>query len=359
MVQPMTSSRNGAAQSERPQVTVIVPCRNERAHIEQCLSSIASSRFPQDSLEILVIDGMSEDGTRAIVADFAQRHPHVRLLDNPRRVTPTALNIGIREARAEVIMRMDAHVLYPDAYIPDLLHWLKQSSADNVGGVCVTLPGGPGVIAAAIARAVSHPFGVGNSYFRIGTSKPRWVDTLAFGCYRRAMFEKIGMFDEEMVRNQDVEFNHRLIRSGGRILLAPEIKSYYYARTKLKNLWRMYWQYGYFNPLVLRKVGRVPTARQVVPSAFVGSLALAALAAPFSTTAAATLALIAGAYLLANLGASALTVRRGAVGRALVLPVAFGIIHFAYGLGFIKGLADFFVRQTPRPVIYAKVPLSR
>src|SRR5205807_2595104 len=201
-------------------------------------------------------------------------------LDNPRRIAPCALNIGIQAARGEVILRMDAHVIYLPSYLPILVHALLERGADNVGGVLETLPGADTAVARAIALGLAHRLGVGNSYFRVGASQPRWVDTVAFGCFRRAAFERAGLFDEELVRNQDDEFNFRLIRRGGRVLLMPTARAYYVARTSLRQLWRMYFQYGYFKPLVARKVGRVMTLRQLVPSLFLTTLAACGLAAP-------------------------------------------------------------------------------
>ena len=231
-------------QNNKPLISIIIPCRNEREFIGLCLDSIIGNDYPQELLEVLVVDGISEDGTTPILLDYSKRYPFVRVLKNYNKTTPSALNIGISVARGEIIMRMDAHNVYPLSYISDLVKWLEKSGADNVGGIWVTRPANGAPTAKAIAIGLSHPFGIGNAYFRIGTTEPRWVDTVPFGCYRREVFERIGMFDEELVRNQDDEFNHRLIKNGGRILLVPEIVSDYYARDSLSKLWRMYYQYG-------------------------------------------------------------------------------------------------------------------
>jgi hypothetical protein len=252
---------------------------------------------------------------------------------------------------------MDAHTVYPSDYIPQLLRWLAESGADNVGGVCRTLPGSDTAIAQAIAVALSHPLGVGNSYFRIGTTEPRWVDTVPFGCYRREVFSRVGFFDEELVRNQDDEFNHRLVAAGGRVLLVPEIVSSYRARTTLRQLWRMYYQYGYFKPLVVRKLGRIPTVRQLVPSLFVlGMLGMAVLAAWFPAASIALL-LIGSTYLAVLLGAA---VRAPIHPRSrAALPTAFAALHLAYGTGYLHGVLDFFLRSRRRVRDPASIPLSR
>ena len=204
----------GRTMTPIPEVSVIVPCRNEVKYIAACLDSVLANDYPKERLEVLVVDGMSEDGTRAVVERYARTCPFIRLVDNPRRVTPAALNLGIASARGSAIMIMGAHAAYPSGYISELVTWLRHSGADAVGGRCVTRPGRESVTGRAIAAAVSHPFGIGNSHFRTGAAEPRWVDTVPFGCYRRDVFERVGVFDEELVRNQDDEFNHRILRQG-------------------------------------------------------------------------------------------------------------------------------------------------
>ena len=162
-------------------VSLILPCRNEESHIAACLDSLLASTYPRDDLELIVVDGDSDDRTRDIVARYAERHVCIRLLDNPKRIVPTALNIGIRAATGDVILRADAHALYPPEYVPRLVAALLASGADNVGGCVVTLPSDDSATASAIATALSHPFGVGNSWFRIGRARtPRWVDTVPY-----------------------------------------------------------------------------------------------------------------------------------------------------------------------------------
>jgi glycosyltransferase involved in cell wall biosynthesis len=342
-----------------PFVSVIVPCRNEEQHIGRCLESILASDYPHERMELLVVDGMSNDRTRALVAWYATRHPVIRLLDNPRRIAPSGLNVGIQAARGEVILRMDAHVIYTPSYLPILVHALLERGADNVGGVLETLPGADTPVARAIALGLAHRLGVGNSYFRVGTPEPRWVDTVAFGCFRREAFERAGLFDEELVRNQDDEFNFRLIRRGGRVLLMPTARAHYVARTSLRQLWRMYFQYGYFKPLVARKVGRVMTLRQLVPSLFLTSLAASGLAAMWWRPAALASAGLAAAYAVAVLAASAAAALRHGLRVAAALALVFPVLHVAYGVGFLLGLRDHLLRpRKPAPELSA-LPMSR
>jgi GT2 family glycosyltransferase len=243
---------------------------------------------------------------------------------------------------------MDAHAFYPPSYVPRLIAWQDRTGADNVGGVWVTLPGDESVMARAIATGLAHPFGVGNAYYRIGTSEPRWVDTVPFGCYRREIFSRIGDFDEELLRNQDDEFNMRLVTRGGRILLVPEIVSHYYARTSLGKLWRTYEQYGYFKPLVARKLGRILTIRQVVPVGFVTALLGSAALAPWSGVMR-VLALGLGTAYAAAVAGHAVTLGRAEGFRTiLALCLVFPVIHLSYALGWIRGIIDFLVlRRRP------------
>src|SRR3989441_866769 len=265
----------------RPLVSIVVQCRNEAEYIRPLLDSILATDYPRDRLEVLVVDGMSDDGTRAVIAAYASRHPVIQLLDNPKRTTPHALNLGITRARGAIIMRMDAHAHYPPNYVADLVGWLERTGADYVGGAWVTLPADETPRARAIAAVLAHPFGTGNSRYRLGTHHVREVDTLPFGCFRRELFQRVGLFDEELVRNQDEEFTFRVLRAGGRILLVPGVVSSYYARRSLGQLGRMLYQYGFFKPAVALKVGRIMTLRQLVPPLFVLSVLVSLLAAPW------------------------------------------------------------------------------
>jgi glycosyltransferase involved in cell wall biosynthesis len=323
----------------QPRVSVIVPCRRERQWIGACLDSILAGEYPLDRLEVLVVDGLSDDGTRDVIQSYTERFACVRLVDNTALTAPAALNAGIAAATGEIIVRMDAHSVYPADYIARLVHWLEQSGADNVGGVCLTTPINDTALAKAVAAALSHPFGVGNSYFRIGSREPRWVDTVPFGCYRRSVFDRVGLFDAELVRNQDDEFNARLRQAGGRILLVPDITCRYMARGSLGKLLTMQLQYGYYKPLAAAKVGKPYTVRQLVPPAFVVALAGLAVLSMITPLARVPLLFLAAIYAAGTI-ASAMTVRDrlGVMGR-LWLCLAFPTIHFGYGAGYLAGIA--------------------
>ena len=342
-----------------PLVSVIVPCRNERDHIDGCIDSILANDHPREHLELIVVDGESDDGTREILAARARAEPALRWLPNPARTTPAALNIGIRASSGRVIVRMDVHCRYPAHYIRTLVAWLDRSGADNVGGACRTLPANDTPAARAVAVALSHPLGVGNALFRVGVSEPRWVDTVPFGCYRREVFERIGLFDEELVRNQDDEFNHRLLGHGGRILIVPDVISDYFARASLGKLALMYYQYGYFKPLVARKLGRVATLRQLAPPAFVLFLVLALLAAPFGRMAAIPLVGVAALYLGVVFAAALRVVLRSGPSLLAPLVAAFPVMHLAYGAGFLRGSLDLARRTHAATRPDAAIPVSR
>ena len=334
--------------SGSPLVTVLVPCRNEGSYIAACLASILGTTYPLDRLEVLVLDGQSDDGTAEEVAAVAAQMPVVRLLTNPGRVVPTGLNIGIRAARGEVIVRMDAHTEYPADYIPRLVHWLQASGADNVGGSCITRPAGDTAAARAIAVALAHPFGVGNAHFRLGTTKMREVDTVPFGCFPRSVFERLGLFDEELARNQDDEMNFRIARAGGRILLVPDVVSYYYARPSWTKLATMYYQYGYYKPLVALKVGRIMTVRQTIPALFVAALAAGAAFAPWVPAVRAGWLLMVGTYAMATAAAAIGAARAHGARCAFGLLLTFPILHLSYGYGFLRGLAAVAARLSGR-----------
>ncbi len=344
-----------------PRVSVIVPCRNEERHIGACLDSLLAAPAPAGGMEVLVIDGRSSDRTRAVVqartagADAGV----VRLLDNPAGTTPAALNIGLAAASGDAVVIAGAHTIYPPGYVAALVAWLVVSGADGVGGVCRTRPGAPTRAGRAVAAALSHPFGVGGSRFRIGTARPRWVDTIAFGCYRRDVFTRFGGFDEQLARNQDDELNLRIVRGGGRLLLVPDVTTEYFARESLGQLWRMAYQYGRFKPLLARKLGRVMTARQLAPPALVVALAGAALGALWNPAAAPLLLPVPLAYGLVCAVAALHGGRGLGLAGRVALAAAFAVLHGGYGIGYLRGIADLLSRGDAARAWRSGVSLTR
>ena len=328
----------------RPAVTVIVPCRNERQHIQACLHSILAQTAVPGGFEVIVVDGMSDDGTREVLQQF----PSVRVVANPRQTTPCALNAGIRVARGRFVARMDAHHRYAPDYLERSLAVLERTGADNVGGAmfCEAI----GRLPEAIAAAHHSPFSAGGArWHNPGYEGP--ADTVFGGVYRREVFDHVGLFDEELTRNQDDEFNLRLCRAGGKIWQSPEIQCWYRPRASLAALFQQYLQFGYWKVRVIQKHRRPAAVRQLVPAGFVALLALLPILALVWRTAGGMWAVLVGAYLAGNVTASVLTARRHQWRLLPVLPAVFACYHFGYGLGFLRGLWDFVIsRHAPAPL---------
>ncbi len=320
-----------------PLVSVILPIRNEALHIGRCIESVCAQDCAPVRLEILVVDGMSDDGTRAILAHYAARDSRVRLLDNPQRIVPAALNRGLVASRGEIVIRVDGHAVIAPDYVRRCVADLERVDAECVGGPIRAA--GETYVARAIAVAQSSPFGVGNAAFRHAQIS-QYVDTLAFGAYRRRAFDRIGVFDEELVRNQDDEFNLRLTRAGGKIWLDTDICSTYFSRSTLHGLWRQYLEYGFWKVRVIQKHRRPASWRHLVPGTFVLALAASVMISLVLKTPIAFL-FVCLPYISASLMASAWTAARRGWRFLPVLPLAFGAMHLAYGIGFLTGLARF------------------
>lgn len=342
-----------------PKVSIIIPCRNEEKFIDRCLDSIIANDYPKEELEVLVVDGMSEDRTKEIVNKYAERFSFIKLLSNLKRIVPTAMNIGIKNAQGQIIVRMDAHNIYEKDYISNCVRYLQEYKVDNVGGIWITLPGDNTGIAEAIALALSHPFGIGNAYYRTGVKSPKYVDTVPFGCFKKEIFNDIGLFDEDMLRNEDDEFNQRLIRNGHKILLVPDIVSYYYARETLAKLWKMCFQYGYFKPLVIHKVGTVFTWRQIIPAIFIGCLVIFLSLSLISKLFLWFVVILFLLYLSSNFFFSLQIAIKRSLRYLPILPIVFFTLHVSYGVGYLKGIWDFLILKNHKRKKIADVPLSR
>ena len=262
-----------------PFVSLIMPVRNEGKFITECLDAVMGQDYPPDRLEVFIVDGMSTDATPGIVRSYEGRQIPLRLLENPGRIV--------------------------------------------------------------IALAMSSSFGVGGSAFRTVTDRTMLADTVPFPAYTRSIIDRAGPYDEELVRNQDDEYNYRLRKLGAKILLAADVRSEYYSRSSIKSLWRQYFQYGYWKVRVLQKHPRQMKMRQFVPAAFVASLAVALAAAPWSVPGTAALLIVGGSYVAANVCAAFLTARGGRLADMPLLSVAFAALHVSYGLGFLVGLVKF------------------
>jgi succinoglycan biosynthesis protein ExoA len=323
-----------------PLVSIVLQCRNEARHIEACIRSILAQDVPEGGIEIVAADGMSTDGTREHLEEMARQHPQLRVINNPGRIVSTGLNSAIRAARGEIIVRMDAHTTYATDYVKQCLTVMKETGADNVGGPTQTQAD------TFMEEAISAVF---HCAWAVGGARAHqpdyegYVDTVAYGCWKKRLFDRVGLFDEELVRNQDDEHNLRLVRSGGRIYQSPRIRSWYHVRGSLTALFRQYMQYGYWKVLVIRKHGTPASLRHVVPGAFLGTLGLATVLGLFWTPAFWAVAGLSLTYAVAALVISLVVAAHSKWSAFPVLPVVIWCFQFGYGYGFLAGLLDFVV----------------
>lgn len=323
-----------------PRVSVVMAIRNEAAYIAESLGAVLRQDYPTELLEIIVADGQSSDDTRRVIKDLQTQHPNILLVDNPGRIVAKGLNAAISLASGDIIVRVDGHTIIDPDYVRKCVELLQSTEADNVGGRMTGV--GENDFARAVVLATSHPFGVGGARFHYST-QAEWVDTVYLGAWRRDLFNHIGLFDEELVRNQDDELNYRLRSLGGRVLLSPDIKSRYAVRSKPKALFSQYFQYGYWKVRVMQKHPRQMRLSHFMPPLFVLSLSSLIVLSPFSRRARRALWLLIGTYA----GAVALATRTLSqqadcpVDGLQYVPAVFPILHVSYGSGFLWGLVRF------------------
>ena len=315
-----------------PRVSVIIPVRNEGGFIARTVECVLNQDYARDRIEVLIVDGDSTDETPEIVARMAADDPRLRLLRNPDRHVAQGLNVGIRASRGEIVIRVDGHCLVPSHYVSTCVRLLQEGVADCVGGPPRAM--GIGWAGTAIAMAMRSPFGVGGATFRY-TTRARYVDHVPFGAYWRHIFERIGLFDPELVRNQDDELSCRLIQAGGRIFVDPAITTDYWSRSSFRGLWYQYFGYGYYKVRVIRKRGGRPfTLRQLVPSAFLlGLLAAAVLSAALRRWE--PIAIVSGGYAAFLVTGTLWMAIRWRRPEAILFSAAIGTMHVAYGIGFL------------------------
>lgn len=325
-------------------LTVICPIYNEEKFISQFLDSILLQDYPKDDLEILLVDGMSKDRTREIISEYAERYPCLRLVDNPQQTVPFAMNNGIKNAKGETIIRLDAHAEYPSNYFTVLVQKLNDlEGAENVGGVCITLPCNDTTTAVAIAECLSNKFGMGNSYFRVGAKEVMSVDTVPFGCFRKSLFDRIGLYDTDMIRNQDDELNGRIIKNGGKIYLLPEVEIKYFARDKISKVRKMFYQYGLYKPLGNKKLGAPATIRQFFPLLFVIGLILGLILCFVFPVLWPFYAAVVLMHLLIGVFEGFKSARKTSkFGCIYLMPYIFLNIHICYGIGYLRGMYNIF-----------------
>ncbi len=326
-----------AVMEQSPLVSVVIPMRNEAAQIRACIDSVLAQDYPAERLEVIVVDGDSDDDSAAVLHSYGQR---LQVLRNPLRIVPSAMNIGIRAARGDIVARVDAHTVLAPDYIRVGVEMLQRTGAQNVGGPMHAVGGGR--TANAIALAMASRFGIG-AYFHFAT-EDREVDTVYMGMYPRAVFERIGLFDEELVRNQDDELNYRLRKQGGAIFLTTRMRSKYQNRQRFGTLARQFFQYGWWKVRVLQKHPRQMSPRQFVPPLFVGALCVSAMLAPWSPAAAWVCGATLAAYAAAVTVAAATVARQRGWELFRPLVAAFATMHCCWGGGFLLGAVRFTFR---------------
>lgn len=291
-------------------------------------------------MEVVISDGLSEDATRAVIAEFVEAHPDlpVRVMDNAAQTIPSGLNAAIRASTGEVIVRLDAHSSpYPD-YVSRCVEALESGKGTNVGGVWEIRSQGEGWQAQSIAVAAGHPLGVGDALYRHATAAA-YVDTVPFGAFHRRLIEQVGFFDETLLANEDYEFNARVRQAGGKIWLDPAIRSVYFARPTLAALWKQYWRYGFWKFRMLKRYPQTLRWRQALPplfvlgltGGFVASLCLPALRLPYA-------AVLGGYFLALTLAGLRAVIQKKKVFLVFGLPLAIATMHVAWGGGFLGSI---------------------
>jgi succinoglycan biosynthesis protein ExoA len=328
-----------AARSELPFASIILPVRNEERYITRTLQCLRNQTYPRSRTEIIVVDGISTDDTRLIVGATAALDGRVLLLDNQRRIMAAGFNLGLKTARGEMIVMMGGHTEVSPNYLHICAALLQTGVADCVGGPIETV--GETYAARAIALAMSSRLGVGNSLFRIGCAEQKYVDTVAFGAYTRQIIERTGDLDEEFVRGQDDEFNYRLRKLGGKILIVPQLQSRYASRSSLTSLWRQYFQYGYWKVRILQKHSRQMQWRQFIPALFVSGLFLLSMISIVRPRIGSPL--LGGTLFMYGtvVGLTSMLLTRRHLRLAPAVALSFVVLHFSYGLGFLWGLIGF------------------
>lgn len=321
-------------------VSIIIPCYNERKTIDLLLDSLVTQTYPQEDMEVVIADGGSTDGTQDIIHHWTVEHPDliVKLVENHARTIPSGLNTAIRASSGEIIVRLDAHSKPHQEYVQRVVTALEEDRGDNVGGVWDIQPGSDHWISRSIAAAAGHPIGVGGALYRY-TGKAAYVDTVPFGAFKRDLLDRVGMFDETLLTNEDYEFNVRIRKNNGRIWLDPDIRSVYYARKDLKELSLQYWRYGYWKLQMLRRYPGTLRLRQALPPLFILSLLFLLLLSPFFTLAFFTLLGIVAVYItVLFLSGVQLSIKNNDLPMLLGVPLSIACMHFSWGSGFLWGI---------------------
>ena len=327
-------------------VSIILPIRNEQQFISNTLNSIIDQNF-NGELEILIADGMSDDGTVEILKQFEKKNQNIKIIDNIDRIVPIGFNKALTVAKGNVIIRLDGHATIAQNFIANCISLLDEKSVHCVGGP--TDHYSNTIIGDSISKAQSSIFGAGGASFRTGIRNGRFVNTLAFGAYKRDVFSNIGGYDEELVRNQDEELNYRLIQNGGKIWIDPSIKSTYYVRDSIIKLFKQYFYYGFFKIRVIQKVKALISWRHLVPASFVLAISISIYLSYFykiNSPGIFLLVLYFSASIISSINRSIIKNYK----RFLLLPLIYFSMHVAYGVGFIIGVLYFINKWGKNPL---------
>jgi succinoglycan biosynthesis protein ExoA len=330
-------------------ISLIVPVRNEEGYIRDCLRSLLDQNYPLADYEIIVVDGRSSDRTREMVDGICRENPLVRCLDNPAGIVPTGMNIGIRAARGEVIIRADGHNVYPQDYAANCVKYLAQTGADNVGGPWLTVAADDSFNARLVVAILSSPFGVGNSKFRT-SQEEGFVDTVPFGAFRREIFDRVGLYNEKLVRNQDNELNSRIRRAGGKIYLTPALMTYYHPVKNFLSLLKYAFKTSQWHFFTLREDRESMGLRHLAPAVFLLLLVLLSMASFVSALALSVLITILCGYLLVGFYFSLRARNKGQWDVNVIQPIATFLFHLVYGAGTLLGLRKLFWEPSNRPI---------
>jgi glycosyltransferase involved in cell wall biosynthesis len=334
---------------ERAFVSVIVPVRNEERYIRECVSSLVKQTYPTENYEIIVVDGRSSDKSREIVDELSRESRHLYCIDNPAGTAPAAMNIGIRHAKGDVIIRTDGHNFYPEDYIENCVKYLAKTGADNVGGPWMTVPADNSLGARLVAAMLSNPFGVGDSRFRISPEEG-FVETVPFGAFRREVFDRVGMYNEKLVRNQDNDLNARIRSAGGKIYQTPALQTTYHPVAGFLQLLKQTYRNSQWHIFSVRENAKSMGLRHFAPALFVVMCAALIGGSPVSLVSAILLASLLSGYLLTGWYFAFSKSKSYGLGLRFLLPFACLCFHVSYGLGTLAGCRYLLTPPSAKPI---------
>jgi glycosyltransferase involved in cell wall biosynthesis len=325
-------------------VSVVVPVRNEEAHIRTCLESLLDQSIPTEDYEVIAVDGNSTDKTLSVIREIQETRKNLRVLENRAEVMPVGMNMGIRSARGSIIVVAGAHATYPQHFLGKSLEFLEKTGAEVVGGCINSVPSGKGLWRGLISVILSSWFGVGNSRFRTSTSAG-FVDTVPFGAYRREILERVGLFNERLSRNQDNELSQRIRTAGGKIYLTPELTVQYHPSGSFLKLLAKAFRDSQWHFFTVYQNARSMSARHFVPLILLGVLSISIVSSLFTPAGRLTLEMILGAYLILGLGFALRRARELTAAGILLFPFACCVFHLTYGAGTLVGLVKLYNRH--------------